>query len=803
LDYKKIFFKLLKAETEEEVFQIIKDEGLDQPQYWQPYGDNDSNFSVIGGQSSSAEKALIEKITNAVDALLTRKCLELGIDPKGPAAPQTSQAALETFYGIKDGKYSNVTKDQEDKICEDLYLIATSKDMKIVSQQGKNKHINISIYDGGEGQTPKNLPNTILSLLRGNKKGIPFTQGRYNQGGSGAMLYCGQKGYSLIISKRHPSIINETDMKDRGVDEWGWTLTRMEMRPVEEEPVFTYFAPNREVPSFESDSLPLKPQVLKGREAKEYLDYDKSCSAGIPYKEDVDYGTLIKLYNYNLKQKGPLISHFKYELGRCILDTYLPIRVVDCRMNKFNNDTIFRGLVKVIEDDNKSSNPLVNEKFPITHTFEVKNQQVKLTVYGFNNKGSSKKNVRSIIGKSKPIAFTLGQQFQDGLSKAYISNSGLGILKDWLLIIVEFPNIDRYFKKDLFMTDRERIADKWPKEGITKQLKAFLKENETLREFASEKMEELLNEDVNEDSDIKSAVENWIEKNPEIQNALVFGNWLQGGNSGEDGEGGRRRRKKKKNKTKQATVKTNFIPTFFKPMLRTAGNEYVTNVSKDRYMTIRFKTDAPEDFFDRQSNIGKMNVLFNNKVTNKFGCTINRGVANIHCRKDLSKKIGQHNMKIRITCDGTNMDYNFDITVNVNKPTNNGEKNKKGKLGLPNYKEIYQNKWEDHDMNERTGALFERAKNKEVYLLNMDNIHLQGILENCKDKGEEEYYKNLYRACMLLNGMAAKNEAEQLMDENVENQKTIEEVVANATENVARTLYVMDRLITDMRKKIA
>ena len=40
-------------------------------------------------------------------------------------------------------------------------------------------------------------------LLCGNKNEIHFVQGKYNMGGSGAIVFCGKKRYQLIASKRY------------------------------------------------------------------------------------------------------------------------------------------------------------------------------------------------------------------------------------------------------------------------------------------------------------------------------------------------------------------------------------------------------------------------------------------------------------------------------------------------------------------------------------------------------------------------------------------------------------------------
>ena len=68
---------------------------------------------------------------------------------------------------------------------------------------GPRGKTSLIIYDDGEGQHPEEFENTFLSLLRGNKNEIHFVQGKYNMGGSGAIVFCGKKRYQLIGSKRY------------------------------------------------------------------------------------------------------------------------------------------------------------------------------------------------------------------------------------------------------------------------------------------------------------------------------------------------------------------------------------------------------------------------------------------------------------------------------------------------------------------------------------------------------------------------------------------------------------------------
>lgn len=178
-----LFKQLFFSNTEKEVDDVInKNEGIFKSFNWFPLGNNSSNYGVVKNQQSAPIAALIEKITNSIDAILTRKCYELGIDPKADKAPNSMEQAIEVFYpDHKSWDLSTFRKKQ----AESIQILA----------DGPRMDTSLTIYDDGEGQHPIDFENTFLSLLRGNKNEIRFVQGKYNMGGSGAIIFCGRKRY--------------------------------------------------------------------------------------------------------------------------------------------------------------------------------------------------------------------------------------------------------------------------------------------------------------------------------------------------------------------------------------------------------------------------------------------------------------------------------------------------------------------------------------------------------------------------------------------------------------------------------
>ena len=69
-----LFYSLIKADSEDDVIDILNSNNLGQfdTKNWKIFGGDDfaNNKALVHGQNSTPEGALIEKLTNSVDALL-------------------------------------------------------------------------------------------------------------------------------------------------------------------------------------------------------------------------------------------------------------------------------------------------------------------------------------------------------------------------------------------------------------------------------------------------------------------------------------------------------------------------------------------------------------------------------------------------------------------------------------------------------------------------------------------------------------------------------------------------------------
>lgn len=167
---KSLFLHLLDAGTETEVQALLDAEGLStDPTKWHPYGDNEAFYGVVENQQANPVPALVEKITNGIDAILEKKVLQDGIDIRSADAPQSVQAALERYFPEhRNWDLGDVRRKQ----AHELQIVAS----------GPRTDTSLLIYDNGIGQDPEDFPKTFLSLLRGNKNDVHFVQGKYNMG---------------------------------------------------------------------------------------------------------------------------------------------------------------------------------------------------------------------------------------------------------------------------------------------------------------------------------------------------------------------------------------------------------------------------------------------------------------------------------------------------------------------------------------------------------------------------------------------------------------------------------------------
>ena len=740
MDNKSLALALAACEKETDIIRLLKDENLwNDSTRWRNFGDNENNWSTIGNQQSDADAALVEKIVNSVDALLMKECMVRGISPSSDKAPRSISDALESFFGIIGGEIQNYTETQRTLLAKNTIILAAT---------GEKDSPDIVIVDRGEGQTPKQMPNTILSINKSNKLKVPFVQGKFNMGGTGALSFCGNNNFQLIISKRCPDIHEE----DATHDLWGFTIVRRE-RPLAgtglRSSKFTYLVgSDQNVLSFTSDPLPIIPTSGDGF-------------------DDMEYGMYCKMYEYNLpgRMKSNINMALYYRLSMLLPNLAYPVYFDECRKG-YRGHTMHRtlsGLNVRLSDQFGKENSNIEERVPVS--FTIDGQKVDAVVYVFRKKTSSGKDLdmTQYRGTEGILLTQNGQTHGSYDKKFYNRNSvGLSYLSESLLTVVDCTGIDEATREELFMNSRDRTRSSSFANKLESNLEEFLKENETLKQIQARRREEAISDKLDDEKPLEDVLSSVFKSSSVLSRLFILGEKLK--NPTNLGPG-----------SEADVFEGKYNPTFFtliRPKKKT-DVPYKREAQLGRKCRIRFKTDACNDFFTREKYPGTFSLTRDGGPCEDHFVNLRDGIAALNFELPVDAKESDeytYNFTVTDTNNDNQFEESFVITIVRSQETHGGgggrippDNGNKGKntftpagISLPNVIEVTHEKWDDHNFDKES-ALDIVSAGDDVwdFFVNMENIHLQTEIKPiAKNEAKMKLLKARYKYSMVLIGLS-------------------------------------------------
>ena len=632
-ELKDFCLSLMQADDQKTVIQLLKEKGYwDDPKAWRYYGDRSSNMNTIGNQQSRPDAAIVEKLVNSVDARLINECLIRGIDPEGTKAPKSIREAVALFFE-NASKSSNAGLIREwpavkrTEVALGITLTATG----FTPRKGNPC---FSIADSGEGQTPLNLPHTILSLDRENKVKIPFVQGKYNMGGTGVLEFCGDNNLQFVLSRRNPSLIKSSSQSSD--QNWGFSIVRRE-DPLDNRrnSVYTYLAPigagsnphNGDVLSFYSETMPIFPK-------------DKN-----PYAKNAQWGTLIKLYEYStagFSGTNILLSNgLMRQLDLLLTDLALPIRLYECRPGYSGHEGSFSTNLTGIGvrlDDNKSDNL---EDDPYSITMNVAGEKMTANIFVF------KKGKADTYRSNEGIIFSVNGQTHGYLTTSFFRRKkvGMSYLSDSILVTINCSDISPRSREILFMPSRDRLRDSDLKLSIEQELEEILKNHQGLKKLREKRRREEIESMLNEEKPLGDLLEELIKDSPTLTALFLRGKRLSN----------------PFDLTKASTKKDDaFIgkrfPTIFKFEDLEYGTELKRNCHINKRSRITFKTDAENNYFSREAHRGEFSLfLIENHKKTEVEYTLNlwNGIATLNLPLPPEAQIDDQITFLAVTNDDT------------------------------------------------------------------------------------------------------------------------------------------------------
>lgn len=809
---KKLCLRLMKAESEAEVINLLKSSGYwDTPNYWRYYGDKENNYSSAGNQADEAESALVEKLTNSRDAILMLACLQRGIDPKSDQAPKNVMDAVANFFEDDPknelaGQIKEWSRDKRREVAKNLSVFITG------NKPAKDLFPCINIADKGEGQTPKDIPKTILSLGESIKRKIRFVHGKWNMGGTAALVYCGNENLQLIISKRNPQLLEKKRI-DSTDNNWGFTIVRRE-DPVGSETTSTYryLAPignsvsqnKGELLNFYSETLPI------------FAKYN------VPYSVDSEWGTLVKLYEYETKYKQNVQGSggILRPLDLLAPDLGLPFRLHECRYKgtpgSFEHQV--NGLkVRLFDDKGKS----LEHGYPMQYNVVINSEKFTFTLYAFkDNKAKTYRDAE------KGIIFTLNGQSQGWLDDRIFTRNkvGLGFLKNSLFVIVDCSNLGYRAQEKLFVNDRVHLRKTPFRDKIESELIDYLSNHHGLKELQEERIRKLKADKLDDSKPLESVLSSVFRHSSALSKIFFKGHRLSNAF------------KSKRVKSKKSKYVGIPYPSYFKFKKIEQGKILKREASFDTKARIGFETNAENDYLIRKTNPGSYALYLKNseggliEAKDKkidYGLKLENGIATLNIFIDSQFSVDdcisfvlevtdpmrivdppfRNEMVLKIIPKQQNIKGTQ--SIKSKPPTNIPGKDRDKEFGVsfPKIYRVYEDDWEKHEFSRYSAMRVIKEHSGEdnnndgvefSFYVNMDNVYLlHEIKDDIEDKKTTEIY---FEFGMALLGIALIYDDQQTKSDN-EKFEGIEDRISDFARAMSPMLIPMIKEFSDLDLK--
>lgn len=782
--------RLIFADQEDEVVKILEQAGYwAESNCWRDLGDMENNFSTAGAQQSDPVAALVEKIVNAADARLMNECYLAGIDPEGDKAPPSVRHAVAQFIqksahpeNETNGLIENMSPTERSEQAKKITLVTT----------GSNARPSITIVDEGEGQTPERIPFTFLSLNKSNKLRVPFVQGRFNMGGTGALRFCGNLRMQLIVTRRNPDIPAAGHQDDAN---WSFTVVRRETPTTgERNSVYRYLAPidaNSErkgrVLRFISRSLKVKPAGKKA------------------YVDDLQYGSLVKLYEYNFKDTSNILMRdgVLRQVDVRLPSPALPIMFHECRAFRGHSGSFSNPCtgLSVRLADNRAGN--VEDGFPYDDVLTVDGQEFSIRFFGFKA-GRAK----TYLNKSEGVLFVVNGQTQGVLPARFYTRQGINFsyISDSLLTRVDCSKLDQWAHEELFMNTRESLADSDFRRRVERALQKRIGESQALKDFNHRRRSEKIKEKIKDDQTMEEVLKSVMKKSPALSALFLTGDRLT-------------------DLTATAPVNTKNIfngeefPTYFHFRNRKPGSLLARRCELGREVRIPFDTDAENNYFGRAKEKGRYSVFAADKSLKSVkilnhSMSLYNGTATLRLDMPTCEVGDRFRLKVLVT-DNSRIDpfvneIEATITPFIEREGGTGRRRKAPSkeqggdrlapsgLSLPHVEWVYRKDWEAHELDKFSALKIVQSDEAQSssqrtfdFFINAENIYLQKELE--KAKGNEALLKEQFKVGLVLVGLALIHEAGEAADG-----QGIADSVAHSTRAMAMMLIPMINYLGDL-----
>jgi hypothetical protein len=515
-------------------------------------------------------------------------------------------------------------------------------------------------------------------------------------------------------------------------------------------------------------------------------------------------GTIIKLYSYQFP-KG--YSAFSQDLNQSINEHLyspaLPILTKDTALRYPNNKVLVTDLYGLRRRLQKEETEYLEDRFSVDFKDELFGKmKVSCFVFKTKVKDYDLKKTKEIIQEryfrnGMAVLFSLNGQVHGHYTSEFITRSlKLNLLKNHLLIHVDCTEMRYDFRKELFMASRDRL-----KEGEeTQQLRWYLANELSRSDGRLAEIEKRRKQAVEIDTSASTQklLKEFTKTMPLDSELMKLLSQTFKLDLKKDKPNNEKEEKKDRNSHEkhESPFLPQRFPTFFRVQSKNNGQTEALKVPLNGEKTIRFQTDAENDYFDRIEEPGQLKMALldisrnetkggdkpgqTDQITDLLNISSSspqNGIIKINFNPKKIVNVGD-SLKVSVTLTSPSDDFEEILWVKVtedNKPNEKVPKEDAANepLGLPPLIFSYQSKedkgqdavsWEDVEqatsmsMNFKTVMVPEAEGDslKRIFV-NMESSVLMNFKSKYKNPNQEQieianrkYYTSVYFHTLFL-----------------------------------------------------
>jgi hypothetical protein len=305
----------------------------------------------------------------------------------------------------------------------------------------------------------------------------------------------------------------------------------------------------------------------------------------LPEGEVLNWGTYIKMYNYDLPHPSNITLDLWRELNRMLHQPALPVLLYEGRAfgGKVRSKVLLGNRMRLAIDERESVEP----GFPVSITAKLGRfgrRDIEITVL---REGISKSEFTS---QNAAVFFTINGQTHALLGRSLLKTKAkLGYLADYMLVHVDCTDVDTKVMLSTFIASRDRMRNNEIAREVESILAEELRKHEGLRELDKLRREQQIMKNPKDRKFIEGVVERLIKRNRLLATYLGLGGGIKPG-------------------TGPGKALTEYFGRRFPTFLKLQGREALKRIPVNSYVWLRLETDACNDYLSRDIDAGKLMV---------------------------------------------------------------------------------------------------------------------------------------------------------------------------------------------------